>query len=134
MAITNVCPYCGGEMRCGALPAVRDGIFWYPYGEDGKLENEWGSESGVRLGRGATLFGRSTPAYCCEDCGVVIVPVPSEDELKSGFMKAVEKLGDSIDDRLSEREARAAARAEEKAREQREKERKRRGEKDPWEV
>ena len=38
MEITSVCPYCGKEMRDGAIPVLRD-IYWCPRGEDGMLKD-----------------------------------------------------------------------------------------------
>ena len=43
MEITSVCPYCGKEMRDGAIPVLRD-IYWCPRGEDGMLKDGFGDE------------------------------------------------------------------------------------------
>ena len=33
MEITNICPYCGKEMREGALPAYKYALTWCPRNE-----------------------------------------------------------------------------------------------------
>ena len=76
MEITSVCPYCGKEMRDGAIPVLRD-IYWCPRGEDGMLKDGFGDEKEqVWLGRAGLLGDYYTPARYCESCKVVIVPVP----------------------------------------------------------
>ena len=56
MEITSVCPYCGKEMRDGAIPVLRD-IYWCPRGEDGMLKDGFGDEKEqVWLG---------TPCWAC---------------------------------------------------------------------
>ena len=41
MEITNVCPYCGRDMREGALPAYTDALRWCPdNGRGGIVEGE----------------------------------------------------------------------------------------------
>lgn len=130
MAVTNICPYCGGEMRRGALPAGRDSIRWDPRGEDGKVQDAWGCGGDVLLSRAGLIVGQDAEAYYCEHCGVVIVPVPEIETIGD----KIDKVGEKLDAFLNRQEEKRAARDEAKAREQREKERKRRGEKDPWEV
>ena len=76
MEITSVCPYCGKEMRDGAIPVLRD-IYWCARGEDGMLKDGFGDEKEqVCLGRAGLLGDYYTPARYCESCKVVIVPVP----------------------------------------------------------
>ena len=124
MEITSVCPYCGKEMRDGAIPVLRD-IYWCPRGEDGMLKDGFGDEKEqVWLGRAGLLGDYYTPARYCESCKVVIVPVPEiEWPLDKKFTAWQEKMS-------AQREERKAQREEEK---REEKSRKRR-EKDPWEV
>ena len=127
MEITSVCPYCGKEMRDGAIPVLRD-IYWCPRGEDGMLKDGFGDEKEqVWLGRAGLLGDYYTPARYCESCKVVIVPVPEIDTLadKAGrwLNKTLGSLGGKIDEALERREE---EKAERKRREKREK--------DPWEV
>ena len=126
MEMTSVCPYCGKEMRDGAIPAYRSDIYWRPKNKDGTISNGFDSDGEVALCR-AGLFGGDTPAYYCEGCKVVIVPVPEIewplDKLDKKFTAWQEKMS-------AQREERKAQREEEK---REEKSRKRR-EKDPWEV
>ena len=126
MEITSVCPYCGKEMRDGAIPVYRD-IYWCPRGEDGTIADDLGTEGQVWLGR-AGLFGDYyTPARYCESCKVVIVPVPEIDTLAD---KLDRKLDEWREKRSAQQQVRQAQR-EEKKREERSKKRR---EKDPWEV
>ena len=61
MEITSVCPYCGKEMRDGAIPVLRD-IYWCPRGEDGMLKDGFGDEKEqVWLGRAGLLGDYYTP-------------------------------------------------------------------------
>ena len=127
MEITSVCPYCGKEMRDGAIPVLRD-IYWCPRGEDGMLKDGFGDEKEqVWLGRAGLLGDYYTPARYCESCKVVIVPVPEIDTLadKAGrwLNKTLGSLGGKIDEASERREE---EKAERKRREKREK--------DPWEV
>ena len=70
MEITSVCPYCGKEMRDGAIPVLRD-IYWCPRGEDGMLKDGFGDEKEqVCLGRAGLLGDYYTPARYCESCKV----------------------------------------------------------------
>ena len=72
MEITNICPYCGGEMREGALPAYKYALRWCPSDERGGIEEE----KSVRLSGTPVLESVYAPALYCESCRVVIVPVP----------------------------------------------------------
>ena len=97
MEITSVCPYCGKEMRDGAIPVLRD-IYWCPRGEDGMLKDGFGDEKEqVWLGRAGLLGDYYTPARYCESCKVVIVPVPEIewplDKLDKKFTAWQEKTG-----------------------------------------
>ena len=126
MEITSVCPYCGKEMRDGAIPVLRD-IYWCPRGEDGMLKDVFGDEKEqVWLGR-AGLFGGDTPARYCESCKAVIIPVSEIewplDKLDKKFTAWQEKMS-------AQREERKARRQEE----EKERRSKTRREKDPWEV
>ena len=126
MEMTSVCPYCGKEMRDGAIPAYRSDIYWRPRNEDGTISNGFDSGGEVALCR-AGLFGGDTPAYYCEDCKVVIVPVP---EIEWPLDKLDKKLTAWQEKMSAQREERKAQREEEK----REENSKKRREKDPWEV
>ena len=125
MEITSVCPYCGKEMRDGAIPVYRD-IYWCPRGEDGTITDDLDTKEQVWLGR-AGLFGGYTPARYCESCKVVIVPVP---EIEWPLDKLDRKLDEWREKRSARQQVRQAQR-EEKKREERSKARR---EKDPWEV
>lgn len=126
MEITSVCPYCGKEMRDGAIPVYRD-IYWCPRGEDGTIADDLGTEGQVWLGR-AGLFGDYyTPARYCESCKVVIVPVP---EIEWPLDKLNKKLTVWQEKMSAQREERRARRQEE----EKERRSKTRREKDPWEV
>ena len=127
MEITSVCPYCGKEMRDGAIPVLRD-IYWCPRGEDGMLKDGFGDEKEqVWLGRAGLLGDYYTPARYCESCKVVIVPVPEietlADKADRWLNKTLGSLGNKLDETLERRE--------EKKTERKKKERR---EKDPWEV
>ena len=127
MEITSVCPYCGKEMRDGAIPVLRD-IYWCPRGEDGMLKDGFDDEKEqVWLGRAGLLGDYYTPARYCESCKVVIVPVPEIDTLADKadrwLNKTLGSLGNKLDETLERRE--------EKKTERKKKERR---EKDPWEV
>lgn len=95
MEITSVCPYCGKEMRDGAIPAYRSDIYWRPKNEDGTISNGFK----VALCR-AGLFGGYTPARYCESCEVVVVPVPEEREAR-GAKKAFNALWDKCAEALN---------------------------------
>ena len=127
MEITSVCPYCGKEMRDGAIPVPRD-IYWCARSEDGMLKDGFGDEKEqVWLGRAGLLGDYYTPARYCESCKVVIVPVPEIDTLADKadrwLNKTLGSLGNKLDETLERRE--------EKKTERKKKERR---EKDPWEV
>ena len=127
MEITSVCPYCGKEMRDGAIPAYRNHIEWMGRGEDGMLGSGADGKNSVTLVK-AGLFGNDqTPAYYCESCKVVIVPVP---EIEWPLDKLDKKLADWQERMSAQREERRVQREGEK----REEKSKKRREKDPWEV
>lgn len=130
MDISGRCPYCGEEMRDGAIPVYQRKITWCPKNEyGGIIEGE-----GVALSKAPGLSGVYVHASYCEKCGVVIVPVPDQEGTKSGAEKAFEKISERINGWLDGIDAQQEAREQEKARWQKEKERKKRREKDPWEV
>ena len=126
MEITSVCPYCGKEMRDGVIPVYRGNMYWHPRNEDGTISNGFDSDGEILLGR-AGLIGGYTPAYYCESCKVVIMPVPEIDTLADKADRWLNKtlglLGGKIDEASARREE---EKAERKRREKREK--------DPWEV
>ena len=129
MEITNICPYCGKEMREGAIPCERDAIRWCARTEDGGYEDGWGD--GVLLGKPGLFSANYTPVLYCEGCRVMILPVP---ELES-FADKAGRLWDNTVGKtlgvLGEKMDRAAERREE---EQSERKREERRKKDPWEV
>lgn len=123
MEITNICPYCGGKMREGALPAYKYPLTWCPRNEQGGIvEGE-----PVRLSKTPVLGGVYAPAHYCESCRVVIVPVPEietfSDKAGKWLDKTLGSLGGRIDLAAERREAEKAAREREEKRN-----------KDPWEV
>ena len=126
MEITSVCPYCGKEMRDGAIPVLRD-IYWCPRGEDGTISDGFDSDGEILLGRAGLLGDYYTPARYCESCKVVIVPVPEIDTLAD---KLDRKLDEWREKRSEQQQARQAQREEKKCEERS----KKRREKDPWEV
>ena len=126
MAVTNICPYCGGEMRRGALPAGRYSIRWDPRGEDGKVQDAWGCGGDVLLSRAGLIVGQDAEAYYCEDCGVVIVPVPEIETLGDRVGKWMDKTLGAVGEKIDR-----AAECREEAAAERKREEKRR--KDPWE-
>ena len=127
MEMTSVCPYCGKEMRDGAIPVSRD-IYWCRRGEDGMIADGFGDEEGrVLLGKPGFIMESYTPARYCEGCKVVIVPVP---EIEWPLDKLDKKFTAWQEKRSAQREERKAQREEEK----REERSRKRREKDPWEV
>lgn len=129
MGISNSCPYCGGEMCEGAIPAGRDSIRWYPRNADGILENEWGSDEGVLLSYAGLIFGKNGSAFYCKNCGVVIAPVLEIETIGDKFEKVGQKIDDFFNRQEKEREARERRREVEGEKRRREERR----EKDPWE-
>ena len=123
MEITNVCPYCGREMREGALPVYKYALRWCPDNGRGGIEEE----KSVRLSKTPVLEGVYAPARYCESCRVVIVPVPEietfADKAGKWLDKTLGSLGDRIDRAAERREEEKAAREREEKRN-----------KDPWEV
>ena len=120
-----ICPYCGKEMRDGAIPAYRQRLAWCP-----RSEEYGGIVGGDRtpLSRPTGAFGSEyADAGYCEQCKVVVVPVPEIDTLAD---KLDRKLDEWREKRSAQQQARQAQR-EEKKREERSKKRR---EKDPWEV
>ena len=123
MEITNICPYCGGEMREGALPAYKYALTWCPRNEQGGIvEGE-----PVRLSGTPVIESVYAPARYCESCRVMIVPVPEietfADKADKWLDKTLGSLGDRIDRAAERREEEKAAREREEKRN-----------KDPWEV
>ena len=130
MEITNICPYCGKEMKDGALPTYKSPIRWCPSNGRGCIvEGEY-----VTLSNMPFIGSAYAPARYCEGCGVVIVPVPDQEEVKDGLTKAFERLGRGLESTfgaLGDKMDKAAERRkEEEAARKREERRK----KDPWEV
>ena len=120
-----ICPYCGKEMRDGAIPAYRQRLAWCP-----RSEEYGGIVEGDRtpLSRPTGAFGSEyADAGYCEQCKVVVVPVP---EIDTPADKLDRKLDEWREKRSAQQQVRQAQR-EEKKREERSKKKR---EKDPWEV
>lgn len=130
MDTAMLCPYCGKEMRDGAIPVYQGRVNWCPRSEFGGIDES----KKLLLSKTARFGAAYAAALYCEACGVVVVPVPDQEGTKSGAEKAFEKLSEHVNGWLDGIDARQEAREREKAREQKEKERKQRREKDPWEV
>ena len=113
------CPYCGAELRDGAIPVGRDNIFWCPRGENGMIRSEVGEER-LLLGTAGLFSNLYTPARYCKDCRMVFVPVPE-----------IETFVDKAGRWLSKRRGKAAERREEEKVGQKSEEKQK---KDPWEV
>ena len=128
MEITNVCPYCGKEMLDGAIPCVRDGVRWCQkkQGVYGDYYEE-GMRDGVLLGKPDVFSAGYAPAYYCEGCRAVIVPVPGIETFAQKAGRWLDKTVDAWNERID----RAAERREE---EENERKREERRKKDPWEV
>ena len=125
MEITSVCPYCGKEMRDGAIPAYRQRLAWCP-----RSEEYGGIVEGDRtpLSRPTGAFGSEyADAGYCEQCKVVVVPVPEIDTL-------ADKLDRKLDEWREKRSARQQVRQAQREEKKREERSKTRREKDPWEV
>ena len=118
------CPYCGQEMRDGAIPIGRDYIQWCPRNENGRIGGENGAA--VLLGKPALFAVAYTPARYCESCRTVIVPVPEIDTLADKLDRKLDALRER---RAAQREEREQHREEGKREKRREKRRK----SDPWE-
>ena len=117
MEITNICPYCGKEMREGALPAYKYALTWCPRNEQGGIvEGE-----PVRLSKTPVLGGVYAPARYCESCRAEIETF--SDKAGKWLDKTLGSLGDRIDLAAERREEEKAAREREEKRN-----------KDPWEV
>ena len=123
MEVTNTCPYCGKEMREGALPAYKYALRWCPGDERGGIEEG----KGVRLSRTPVIESVYAPARYCESCRVVIVPVPEIETFSDKAGKWLDKTLGSLGDRIDRA---AECREEEKTAREREEKRN----KDPWEV
>lgn len=118
------CPYCRKEMRAGKIPASYDAVRWY------EADEEIGYTGGIPLSGRPIVKVKYAKAYHCPDCRMVIIPVPTEEEIE-GPMAKLEKKWDAWGERRSqELEQRQAEKDAEKKQQKQEKRRK----KDPWEV
>ena len=113
------CPYCKKEMAKGTVSSARDDLCWYP--EDTPMEGV------VTLAKMSFLTPADATAYYCEDCRMVLVPVPEKIE---GPMDKLKKKWNDISDKIETASEARQARQEE---ERKEKQREKRGKKDPWE-
>ena len=127
MEITSVCPYCGTEMRDGAIPVYQRQLEWCPRSEKygGIIEKD-----GVELSRMPGAFGVYANAGYCEQCKVVVVPVPDAGEVAGPLDKAIDRIDEFFEQRRASRAEKEKARKEQK----RERRSKKRRENDPWEV
>ena len=94
MEITNVCPYCGREMREGALPVYKYALRWCPDNGRGGIEEE----KSVRLSGTPVIESVYAPARYCESCRVVIVPVPEIETFSDKAGKWLDKTLGSLGD------------------------------------
>lgn len=122
----KTCPYCGKEMRAGAIPASRDRLKWLSGSrEDYKREEVWLSEYPL-------VTDKEARAFYCADCKMVIVPVLDfksiPDQLEEKWSAAAGKLSAAWDSR----EARREEAKRDKKLEKRQKNIKKG--KDPWEL
>lgn len=120
------CPYCKKEMREGNIPATRDELCWY----EGNHEYHPLAEKGMLLCAKPYFKTQYAAAHYCPDCRIVIVPVPTEEEVEGPMAKLGKKWAAWEEQRDQEREQRQAEKNAEKKQQKREKSRK----KDPWEV
>ena len=117
------CPYCKKEMQKGFING-RDSIRWYPEGVE-----PWAvaDDSTVCLAKVGIISAAHSESWYCEDCRMVITPVPeiedTMDKLKKKWDAFTQRIGQESEKRQTEREA-------EKHQKKRDKQRK----KDPWEV
>ena len=120
------CPYCGGEMKKGAIPASRDGRVRWVECEDCDPFSAAGRET-VWLSGPSLLMATHAEAWHCPDCRVVIAPVKAFEEPGERLRRKWGELVSRADALRRESEARRAERQREKRGETRRK-------KDPWEV
>ena len=122
-----ICPYCGKEMRDGAIPAYRQRLAWCP-----RSEEYGGIVEGDRtpLSRPTGAFGSEyADAGYCEQCKVVVVPVP---EIENGTI--ADKVCDWLDKTLGSLGGKIDEATERREEEKKERKRREKREKDPWEV
>lgn len=120
------CPYCKKEMLEGKIPTIRSNVYWYPADKEITLFSETDDDV-IPLAKMGWWEAGAAPAYRCEECNVVLVPVPEKKlSLKTKLREKLDNFTDKVE---AASEARQARQEEEK----REKEREKRGRKDPWE-
>ena len=120
------CPYCKKEMCEGNIPATRDELCWY----EGNHEYLPLAEKGMPLTANPLFKTQYATAHYCPDCRIVIVPVPTAEEVEGPLTKLEKKLEARREQRDQERVQRQVEKDAEKKQQKREKTRK----KDPWEV
>ena len=118
------CPYCKKEMREGRIPADREAVCWYD------MNKEFPYADGIPLSATPYFEPKFAAAHYCSDCRIVIVPVPTAEEIEGPMAKLKKKWNAKEEQRAQEREQRQAEKDAEKKQQNREKSRK----KDPWEV
>lgn len=120
------CPYCKKEMCEGNIPATRDELCWY----EGNHEYLPLAEKGMPLTANPLFKTQYATAHYCPDCRIVIVPVPTAEEVEGPMTKLKKKWNAREEHRTQERQQRQVEKDAEKKQQKREKSRK----KDPWEV
>ena len=98
----RACPYCGKEMRMGAIPAHQNRLKWLSGSQtDFEREEVWLSEYPL-------VTGKEARAFYCMDCKMVVLPVPElksiPDQLEEKWSAAAEKLSAALASRETRRE------------------------------
>lgn len=120
------CPYCKKEMLEGKIPTVRSNVCWYPADKEITLFSETDDDV-IPLAKMGWWEAGGAPAYRCEECNVVLIPVPEKQET------TMDKLKKKWSDISHKMEAASEARQTRQEEERKEKQREKRGKKDPWE-
>ncbi len=83
-----LCPYCEETMRKGTVESMHVPLLW--------CSNEGMPRKTVRLSENGGLFGGDADAWYCENCCVVLLPVPEQkrtiDKLKRKITEKSSKL------------------------------------------
>lgn len=120
------CPYCKKEMQEGKIPATQAAVCWY----EGNHEVLPLGEDGIKLSATPYFGPKYATAHYCPDCRIVIVPVPTAEEVEGPMTKLKKKWNAREEHWTQERQQRQVEKDAEKKQQKREKSRK----KDPWEV
>ncbi len=80
------CPKCGGDMKkgCAAFPAWDKYIFWF-FEESVKKFSKFPKSLLVKpdlyiYGKKQKMGYHGLEAYCCENCGAILIIPPKNDE------------------------------------------------------